>query len=55
MSAVLLAGEGHDGSDSEIREWMSGNLCRCGAYHGILQTAIRSECEMGPQSGGAAR
>jgi len=41
MSAVLLAGEGHDGSDAEIQEWMSGNLCRCGAYCGMLQ-AIRS-------------
>jgi xanthine dehydrogenase YagT iron-sulfur-binding subunit len=41
MSAVLLASEGHDGSDAEIQEWMSGNLCRCGAYAGILH-AIRS-------------
>jgi xanthine dehydrogenase YagT iron-sulfur-binding subunit len=41
MSAVLLAAEGHDGSDAEIQEWMSGNLCRCGAYCGMLQ-AIRS-------------
>jgi xanthine dehydrogenase YagT iron-sulfur-binding subunit len=41
MSAILLAGEGHDGSDAEIQEWMSGNLCRCGAYSGILE-AIRS-------------
>jgi xanthine dehydrogenase YagT iron-sulfur-binding subunit len=40
MSAVLLAQEGHDASDDEIREWMSGNLCRCGAYNGIMH-AIR--------------
>jgi hypothetical protein len=31
MSAVLLA-EGRAGSDEEIREFMSGNICRCGAY-----------------------
>jgi xanthine dehydrogenase YagT iron-sulfur-binding subunit len=49
MSAVLLAGEGHDGSDAEIQEWMSGNLCRCGAYCGILQ-AIRSARDGSPAS-----
>ena len=32
MSAVALIEEGHAGSDDEIREWMSGNICRCGAY-----------------------
>jgi len=49
MSAVLLADEGHDGSDAEIQEWMSGNLCRCGAYSGILQ-AIRSVRDEAPVS-----
>jgi xanthine dehydrogenase YagT iron-sulfur-binding subunit len=32
MSAVALINEGHAGSGGEIREWMSGNLCRCSAY-----------------------
>jgi xanthine dehydrogenase YagT iron-sulfur-binding subunit len=41
MSAVALLAEGHGGSDEEIREWMSGNLCRCGAYNGIL-SAIKT-------------
>jgi xanthine dehydrogenase YagT iron-sulfur-binding subunit len=41
MSAVALLAEGHGGSDAEIREWMSGNLCRCGAYNGIL-SAIKA-------------
>jgi xanthine dehydrogenase YagT iron-sulfur-binding subunit len=36
MSAVALIEEGHAGSDDEIREWMSGNLCRCGCYPGIV-------------------
>lgn len=40
MSAVALVREGRLGSDNEIREFMSGNLCRCAAYPKIL-VAIR--------------
>jgi xanthine dehydrogenase YagT iron-sulfur-binding subunit len=36
MSAVACIQEGHIGSDTEIREFMSGNLCRCGAYPNIV-------------------
>ena len=36
MSAVACIREGHAGSDTEIREYMSGNLCRCGAYNSIV-------------------
>lgn len=36
MSAVALIEEGHAGSEAEIREWMSGNLCRCSAYPQIV-------------------
>jgi xanthine dehydrogenase YagT iron-sulfur-binding subunit len=36
MSAAALIEEGHAGSDDEIREWMSGNICRCGAYPNIV-------------------
>jgi len=32
MSAVGCVREGHATSDEEIREWMSGNICRCSAY-----------------------
>jgi xanthine dehydrogenase YagT iron-sulfur-binding subunit len=35
-SAVALLKENHASSDDEIREWMSGNICRCGAYPNIL-------------------
>lgn len=35
-SAVALLKEGHARDDGEIREWMSGNICRCGAYPNIL-------------------
>jgi xanthine dehydrogenase YagT iron-sulfur-binding subunit len=40
MSAVSLLAEGRAGSDDDIREFMSGNLCRCGAYPNIV-AAIR--------------
>ena len=36
MSAVALITEGRARSDSEIREFMSGNICRCGAYPNIV-------------------
>ncbi|MEO8713608.1 MAG: (2Fe-2S)-binding protein [Acetobacteraceae bacterium] len=36
MSATALIQEGHAGSPEEIREWMSGNICRCGAYVNIV-------------------
>ena len=35
-SAVALLKEGHAKTDGDIREWMSGNLCRCGAYPNIV-------------------
>jgi xanthine dehydrogenase YagT iron-sulfur-binding subunit len=40
MSAVALLAEGRATSDDEIREFMSGNLCRCAAYPNIV-AAIR--------------
>jgi xanthine dehydrogenase YagT iron-sulfur-binding subunit len=44
MSAVACIREGHAGSDAEIREYMSGNLCRCGAYPHIV-AAVRQAAE----------
>ncbi len=35
MSGVACIAEGHAGSVEEIHKWMSGNLCRCGAYKPI--------------------
>src|ERR1700723_1551696 len=46
MSAAALIHEGHTGSDAEIREWMSGNICRCGAYPNIL-AAVRQAAREG--------
>jgi xanthine dehydrogenase YagT iron-sulfur-binding subunit len=37
MSAVACVNEGHTKSVAEIKEFMSGNLCRCGAYNGIVE------------------
>ncbi|MEU3979403.1 (2Fe-2S)-binding protein [Streptomyces sp. NPDC026672] len=40
MSALSLVAEGRAGSEEDVREFMSGNLCRCGAYDNI-RAAIR--------------
>ena len=40
MSGVACLKGGHAKTDGDIREWMSGNLCRCGAYPNIV-AAIR--------------
>jgi xanthine dehydrogenase YagT iron-sulfur-binding subunit len=45
MAGVACIAEGHAGSAPEIRQWMSGNLCRCGAYDHIvlaIQDAARA-------------
>jgi len=36
VSGVACIAEGHAGSHEEIKFWMSGNICRCGAYPGIV-------------------
>jgi len=36
LSGIACIAEGHAGSPEEIRAWMSGNICRCGAYPGIV-------------------
>ena len=36
MSGVAVIRDGHAESRQEIKEWMSGNICRCGAYAGIV-------------------
>jgi len=36
MSAVACVNEGHAGNDDDIREYMSGNICRCAAYPNIV-------------------
>ncbi|HYW54938.1 MAG TPA: (2Fe-2S)-binding protein [Dongiaceae bacterium] len=41
MSAVALLGEKRDLDEGSVREWMSGNICRCGAYPNIV-AAVRA-------------
>jgi xanthine dehydrogenase YagT iron-sulfur-binding subunit len=40
MSAVACIREGHANSEEEIREYMSGNICRCGAYPNITEAIM---------------
>ncbi|MEO5945787.1 MAG: 2Fe-2S iron-sulfur cluster-binding protein [Chitinophagaceae bacterium] len=48
MSAVACINEGHANSKDEIREFMSGNICRCGAYPNIVDAVM--EVKKGGQS-----
>lgn len=50
LSGVACVKEGHATSDDQTREWMSGNLCRCGAYPNIV-AAVR---EVQQKGGGKA-
>ena len=47
LSAVACVREGHVRSDDEIREYMSGNLCRCAAYPNILAAIKNAMPKMG--------
>ena len=44
-SAVACIAEGHAKSDNDIREWMSGNLCRCGAYPNIVAAVKEAQAK----------
>ncbi|WP_159585675.1 (2Fe-2S)-binding protein [Chelativorans xinjiangense] len=47
MSAVGLISEGNAGDDPErIRELMSGNICRCGAYQGITEAVLEAQKDL---------
>jgi xanthine dehydrogenase YagT iron-sulfur-binding subunit len=46
LSAVACVKEGHAGSDAEIREYMSGNLCRCAAYPHIVAAVRQGKTAM---------
>jgi xanthine dehydrogenase YagT iron-sulfur-binding subunit len=43
MSAIGCVREGHAGSAAAIREYMSGNLCRCGAYPNIVAAVTQAK------------
>jgi xanthine dehydrogenase YagT iron-sulfur-binding subunit len=46
LSAVACVYEGHAGSDADIREYMSGNLCRCAAYPNIVAAINQAKTVM---------
>jgi xanthine dehydrogenase YagT iron-sulfur-binding subunit len=47
MSALACVNEGHAGNDADIREYMSGNLCRCAAYPNIVAAVRQARDRMG--------
>ena len=46
MSAVACVHEGHASNDADIREYMSGNLCRCAAYPNIVAAINQAKTRM---------
>ena len=46
VSAVACVNEGHADSDADIREYMSGNLCRCAAYPNIVDAVKQARATM---------
>jgi xanthine dehydrogenase YagT iron-sulfur-binding subunit len=46
MSAIACVYEGHAESDAQIREYMSGNLCRCAAYPNIVDAIKQAKPQM---------
>ncbi|MBE7219053.1 MAG: (2Fe-2S)-binding protein, partial [Caulobacteraceae bacterium] len=46
LSAIACVNEGHARSDDEIREYMSGNLCRCAAYPHIVDAVNQAKAQM---------
>ena len=47
MAAIACVREGHAGSREQIREYMSGNICRCGAYENIVDAIVDARTRMG--------
>ena len=55
MSAIGLIAEANAGDDPErVREAMSGNLCRCGAYAGITEAVLDAQRRMAGERAAAA-
>ena len=47
LSAVACVAEGHATTDADIQEYMSGNICRCGAYPKIVLAIKQARGQMG--------
>jgi xanthine dehydrogenase YagT iron-sulfur-binding subunit len=50
MSAVACIAEGHATDDASVREWMSGNICRCSAYPQITAAVLAAAREAAADS-----
>ena len=46
MGALDLVARNHDPSDTEVREWLEGNLCRCTGYHNIVKSILAGAAAM---------
>lgn len=47
MSAAALLAENPDPDDTEIREYLEGNICRCTGYHNIVKAIRSAAAELG--------
>ena len=47
MSALDLVARNPDPTDTEVREWLEGNLCRCTGYHNIVKSILAGAAAMG--------
>ena len=48
MSAIACVNEGHANNEDDIRQNMSGNICRCGAYPNIVDAIMEAKQKGGP-------
>jgi xanthine dehydrogenase YagT iron-sulfur-binding subunit len=55
ISAVACIREGHAGNDGDIREYMSGNICRCAAYPNIVTAVKQAKTAMAAAATGSGR
>ena len=46
MSALDLVARNPDPTDTEVREWLEGNLCRCTGYHNIVKSILAGAAAM---------
>ena len=51
MSALDLVARNPDPTDTEVREWLEGNLCRCTGYHNIVKSIVAGAAAMRGGSG----
>jgi carbon-monoxide dehydrogenase small subunit len=55
MSAADLLKNNADPSETEVREWLEGNICRCTGYHNIVKAILAASEAMGKAGKGKAK